>query len=107
MTQNTLISASMVGYLAFFASLAVILAALFWYLHRKEMNAREQFFRNFDASDLRMSRYQIGLVYRVMGGDDQSVSVVPIWRGKSPIVGAEEQTLDASHLMPFDATRFS
>ena len=53
-----------------------------------------------------MSPYQIGLVYRVVGRDKDSVSVVPIWLGKSEIFDAEEQTLEASRLIPFDEARF-
>ncbi|WP_172978151.1 hypothetical protein [Roseovarius sp. THAF27] len=53
-----------------------------------------------------MSPYQIGLVYRVIGRDGKLVSVVPIGRGKSEIVDAKEQTLDASQLIPFDEARF-
>ncbi len=106
MPEEALVPISLDGYIAFFGVLAVVTAALFWHLQRKERQARKKFFRKFESSELRMSPSQIGLVYRVKDSDKNSVAVVPIWRGKSPIVNANEQTLDASQLIPFDETRF-
>ncbi len=106
MPEDALVPISLDGYIAFFGVLAVVIAVLFWHHHRKERQARKQFFRKFEASELKMSPYQIGLVYRVIDRDGKSVSAVPIWRGKAEIIDAKEQTLDASQLIPFDEARF-
>lgn len=106
MPDNALVPVSLDGYVAFFGVLAVVIVVLLWHQQRRERYARLQFFRKFEASELKMSPYQIGLVYRVVGRDQKTVSVVPIWRGKSEIVDAKEQTLDASQLIPFDEARF-
>ncbi|WP_298971636.1 hypothetical protein [uncultured Roseobacter sp.] len=106
MPEHDLVPISLDGYVAFFGALIVVIAALFWYLQRKERQARKQFFSKFEDAELRMSPYQIGLVYRVTNTDENAVSVVRIWRGKSQVVDAKQQTLDASQLIPFDETRF-
>ena len=107
MPEDALVPISLDGYIAFFGVLAVVIAFLYLHRQRRERNARKQFFSKFEVSELRMSPYQIGFVFRVLGKDGKSVSVVPIWRGKSEIVDAEEQTLDTSQLIPFDEARFS
>ena len=104
--EDALVPISLDGYVAFFGVLAVVTVVLFWHQQRKERHARKQFFSKFEASELKMSPYQVGLVYRVISREGESVSVVPIWRGKSEIVDAKEQTLDASQLIPFDEARF-
>lgn len=106
MREDALVPISLDGYVAFFGVLAVVIAILFWHLRRKERQARKRFFREFESSELKMSPYQIGLVYRAINRDGSLVSVVPIWRGKSEIVDAKEQILDASQLIPFDEARF-
>lgn len=106
MSEHALAPISLEGYVAFFGVLAVVIAALFWRLQRNERQARKQIFRKFEVSELRMSPFQLGLVYRVIDTDENSVTVVPIWRGKSQVVDAKEQTLDASQLIPFDENRF-
>ena len=106
MPEDSLVPISLDGYVAFFGVLAVVIVVLFWHQRRKEKQARNQFFRQFDTSELRMSPHQIGLVYRVMDRGGNLVSVVPIWRGTSEIVDAKEQTLNASQLIPFDEARF-
>ncbi|MEM8536537.1 MAG: hypothetical protein AAGF56_01615, partial [Pseudomonadota bacterium] len=90
MSDDALVPISLDGYIAFFGVLAALIAVLFWHQQRNDSQERKQFFSKFEASELKMSPYQVGLVYRVMDRNGNSVSVVPIWRGKSEIVYAKE-----------------
>lgn len=106
MPESRLVQVSLDGYVAFFAALAISIAILYWHQKKKEKQTRKQFFEQFNRSELRMSPHQVGLVYRVIKTKDTISLVVPIWKGKSQIINGEEKTLDHSHLMPFDETRF-
>ncbi|MBN7783651.1 hypothetical protein JYP51_01890 [Ponticoccus gilvus] len=106
MTGPSLAPISLDGFVAFFAVLAIIMAVLFWALRRKQTAARKQFFSQFEESELRMSPYEIGLVYKVTGRTEETVSAVPIWRGKAPIANGKEMEMAPDRLIPFDETRF-
>lgn len=106
MLEDALVPISLDGYVAFFGVLAVITGLLFWFVHRKEMKARADYFKEFEISQLKMSPYKIGLVFRVVAIEGNEVVVVPVWDGKSKIVGGKRQLVALDNLIPFDESRF-
>lgn len=106
MSQNTPVQLDVTGYAMFFGFMIVVLVGLIWYLRNKERDKRNSFFGQFEKSDLRMSRYQIGLVYRIVATESDEVVVVPIWNGKARVLNAQEQRYPTDELIPFDPVRF-
>ncbi len=106
MQANTLITVGIEVYVAFFASLAVVMAGLMWNRSRQDKRARVQYFDGFDVAELRMSRYQIGLVLRVLETEGAEAVVVPIWTKGAPVTQGKTYTLSQDELIPFDASRF-
>ena len=106
MSENAPVQISLEGYLLFLTALAVLIAAVIWFVSMTEKRARHRFLAQFDASDLRMSPHQIGLVYQVTATTDDAVSVIPIWRGKSAISNGAVQRLAPDQVIPFDPERF-
>ncbi|MQQ08801.1 hypothetical protein GFB49_10075 [Epibacterium sp. SM1979] len=104
--MNGIVALNLEGYVLFFGVLAVVLVVLFWFLSKREKNVRTEYLNQFDPSELRMTPYKIGLVYRVVETHEDAVTVVPVWNGKSKLEGAAETRVEHGVLIPFDATRF-
>ena len=106
MSQNVPAQLDVTGYVIFFGFMIVVLVGLFWFLRNKERGKRAEFFGQFEESELRMSRHQIGLVYRIVATDGEEIVVVPIWNGKFKVLDDREQRYAANELIPFDKDRF-
>ena len=85
---------------------AVVIGVSFWLHKKKQRRLREQFFAQFETSQLRMSPYKIGIVYRVVSTGENIVTIVPIWNGRSAIKDGKEFQISPDELIPFDETRF-
>lgn len=97
---------SLEGFVAFLAALFPIIAFVIWRQTRREKLAREQFLSQFEVSKLKMSPRKIGLVYLVVREERNSISIVPVWDGKSKVINGQEQQVTADQLIPFDRSRF-
>ena len=106
MHKAALVELSLEAYLIFFGILAVIIGAVYWLLQREQRQARDRFFRQFESSELRMRPHKIGLVYRVVGTENEEISVIPIWDGKSSVADGKERRITLDELIPFDRSRF-
>lgn len=106
MAEEALVQLSLEGYVAFFAGIALIIGLIYWFLQREERQGRELYLDQFKLTELRMSPYKVGLVYQVVATNKNEVTVLPIWDGKSKIVGGMELTVTADKLIPFDKSRF-
>ena len=106
MPEGFLVQLNLEGYVAFYACIALIIGLVCFFLQRGERYARERYLDQFEFTDLRMSPYKVGLVYRVVATTESDVTVLPIWDGKSRIVGGTALTVSADKLIPFDKNRF-
>jgi hypothetical protein len=106
MPQNVLVHVNLDVFVGFFVIIAALIALLLWREKKKVTARRHSFFDQFDFSTLRMSPTKIGLVYRVEKADEKSLTVLPIWDGKSPVSGGREIVVSEDKLIPFDADRF-
>lgn len=106
MPKAALVQLSLEAYLIFFGLLAVIIGVMYWLLQRGQRQARDQFFQQFESSELRMSPYRIGLVYRIVGTENEEIAVIPIWDGKSRVANGKERRVTLDELIPFDSSRF-
>lgn len=107
MLENAVIFIRLEAYVAFLALLAFVLAVLYWSVHKRRVQERDRYFSKFDHAQLRMSRYQIGIVYLVVQQDEHSVAVRPIWNSKAKILSGQEINLSSDDLIPFDPSRFA
>ena len=106
MSEGVLVQLNLEGYVAFYACIALIVGLVCFFLQRGERHARERYLDQFELTELRMSPYKFGLVYQVVGTKENDVTVLPIWDGKSKIVGGTALTVAADRLVPFDKNRF-
>ena len=106
MPKDTLVQLNLEAYLIFFGLLAAIIGVMYWRLQRRQRQARDQFFRQFEASELRMSPYKVGIVYRIVETEGKQASVIPIWDGKSRIAHGKPLQVTLGDLIPFDSARF-
>ena len=106
MFHEPLIGLSLDGHLVFYAVVAVVIAVMYWFLKRRDRQLRERFLARFDVTQLRMSSYKVGIVYRVIATTQAGVTVVPIWDDKAAIVDGVEINLPPDALISFDKSRF-
>lgn len=106
MPYEALVTLSLDGYVAFYGALAIVISVWFWFVQRWERKARADYFKEFELSQLRMSRYKIGLVYRVVSMEENEVVIVPIWNGNQKIIDGKTLRVAPDTLIPFDASRF-
>ncbi len=107
MSQDGLVPLSLDAFVAFFAFLAVVIGLVLWREHKKKIRRREDYLAQFDTDRLRMSRYRIGLVYRVVAEVDGDVTIVAVWDQGNAVVGGSEEVVTADVLIPFDKDRFA
>ena len=55
-----------------------ILSVRLWRKHKANLRTRQAFFAQFPSSDLRMSPYRIGVVFRVTAISPEKISTVLI-----------------------------
>ena len=106
MNQDPLAPLSLEGYLVFFGAMAVLIFGLLCWMQGRDKQARNRFFDQFDAADLRMSPHKVGLVYKVVDVVGLEATVVPVWDGKAAIIDGAERCIPEDKLMPFDRSRF-
>ena len=94
-------------YLVFLVVLGAVLGGLTWYRHKKAVGSRTSYLSRFDPEELRMSRYKVGVVYRVMSQSDDEVCVVVVWDNGAPVGDKTEHTMPLDGLSPFDMDRFT
>jgi hypothetical protein len=107
MPSDALIAVTLDVYVAIFGAIAIVIAGVLYFLHRKEVVQRNRHFAQFKAADLRMSPYKIGLVYKIVAETETEVTVVCVWDGKTALFSGTEITLSSDEVIPFDLTRFS
>ena len=76
MSQDGLVPISLDGIVAFFTCLAIVIGVVLWREHKRKVRRREEYLAQFNSTHLRMSRYKIGLVYRVVAEADDEVTIV-------------------------------
>lgn len=100
------ITTNLDGYVAIYGSVAIVIGVMFWFVQRREKKARADYFKGFDLSQLRMSQYKVGLVYRVVSMEENEVAIIPIWNGNQKISDGKIHRVAPDVLIPFDASRF-
>ena len=106
MQEDAFVPISLDTYFLFLAFLVPVIAAVLWWVHRREKQVRRAFFDQHNVSDMRMSAHRVGLVYKVVATEAEGVTVVPIWNGKRPVTNGKAQRVKTDALIPFDETRF-
>lgn len=107
MSQDGIVSLSLDGFVAFFSFLAVVIGLVLWREHKRKIRRREKYLAEFNSTHLRMSRYKIGLVYRLVAEADAEATVVPVWDQGRRVIDGAEVVLPADTLIPFEKTRFA
>ncbi|MEM8980224.1 MAG: hypothetical protein AAGD04_12120 [Pseudomonadota bacterium] len=106
MQPEKLVGTTLVAYFLFLCLLAVIIAVLFMWKNATDKKQRRLFFSQFDLNELRMSAHQVGVVYKVLSEDDETVEAVRIWDKSSKVLNAKSRHFKKSYLIPFQEDRF-
>ena len=106
MSQDGLVPISLDGVVALFTCLAIVIGVVLWREHKRKVRRREEYLAQFNSTHLRMSRYKIGLVYRVVAEADDEVTVVAVWDQGRAVVAEGEAVLPAETLIAYYKNRF-
>jgi hypothetical protein len=106
MSQDGLVPISLDGIVAFFTCLAIVIGVVLWREHKRKVRRREEYLAQFNSTHLRMSRYKIGLVYRVVAEADDEVTVVAVWDQGRAVVAEGEAVLPAETPIAYYKNRF-
>mgnify|MGYP001802551633 CR=1 FL=1 len=75
-------------------------------LGRRAKRIREDYLSQFDADELRMNPYKVGVVYRLLSQEAGSTTAVRIWDDGDVAEDAEPRQFSKEGLMAFDPDRF-
>lgn len=107
MPTDALFSVTLDVYVAIYGAIALVIAGVLYFLHKKEVAQQDRYFAQFKTADLCMSPFRIGLVYLIVAETETEVTVVSVWDGKTALSIGAEITLSRDEVIPFDLTRFS
>ena len=106
LSTEPLMDLSIDAFLGFMVFLAIIMGILYWRIGYVEKKRREAFIERFDSSNLRLSKYNKSIVYRIVECSGDELKIVPVWNGNSPVSNGKEYKGDADHFAPFDRSLF-
>ncbi len=83
---------------------------LFMWDHHADKNEKQirkkAYISRFSSMELRTAIYNPNLVYKVLGKDDQHLTVQIVWSGEVEVRDGIEQIIDIDSVRPFDLDLF-